>query len=600
MVSMGGLWVKLGQMISTRADVFPAPIIKQLKLLQDALPPRPFEEVEEALRLSFPTWPFAAVSVEPLATASIAQVHRATLLDGTRVVVKVRHKGIQAVLDQDLDNAQYIVESLAEEKPQLDFRVIFQEWAAETRKETNFRQEAENTETVFWNLRELAAKQIARVPKVIPRTVYIPTIPTRSVLVLEFIEGVKPTEREVILRTWGADGNAVMDQISAAFAQQIFVDGIFNGDPHPGNFLIERVEPTTVRSDMPVLLDFGLVKRIPTKLRMAFCRLLVAAHEQDISALLCALGELGVGEQASLARPDRALQFVRFAFRDAEPEKSFDEQKSEWTPEDHDDVEDTFSDIEEEEDEEDEEDLQAGGVMFLLRVISCLRGISVSLGVGHSYLHSMAPFARSALRRLEFSPTPTMIGNKKVQVLNDPQTVLIEKLVYKLTELRDQDLVCGLQMCVFKKNVKVIDFAFGELGRVDPRPYKRTTLVNAFSCGKILPVLLIHIFVDRGWIDSLDDFVADYWPAFSKNGKGKITIRDALEHKTGLARAFPTKSIRAICDFAVMKKWIASAKPDPEQKNSENYHVLTHGWILAGLAEEVYNRKVLKLGEEQL
>ena len=101
----------------------------------------------------------------------------------------------------------------------------------------------------------------------------------------------------------------------------------------------------------PVVLDFGLVKQINWKLRMAFCKLLVAANEMDVSAVLCALGELGVGQEASLARPDRAMQFIRFAFRDAEPNKSFNEQREEWRPDD-DNVEDTFSDLEEEDDEE--------------------------------------------------------------------------------------------------------------------------------------------------------------------------------------------------------------------------------------------------------
>eukprot|EP00392_Amoebophrya_sp_AT5.2_P005572 g5581.t1 len=143
MLHLEGLWVKLGQMMSTRADVLPWPWIQTLKNLQDSLPPKPFSEVEQTLQEAFGStrladvdlaelelesggtadlWPFRFIQEEPLATASIAQVHVARLLNGDKVVVKVQHRGIDAVIEQDLDNAHYIVESLAEDRPELDFR----------------------------------------------------------------------------------------------------------------------------------------------------------------------------------------------------------------------------------------------------------------------------------------------------------------------------------------------------------------------------------------------------------------------------------------------------------------------------------------------
>ncbi|CAD7924084.1 unnamed protein product [Amoebophrya sp. A120] len=873
MIKLEGLWVKLGQMMSTRADVLPLPWIRVLKNLQDSLPPKPYSEVEETLRAAFPhQWPFRSITEKPLATASIAQVHTAVLLNFQKVVVKVQHQNIEAVIEQDLDNAKYLVESLAEEKPQYDFRVLYEEWAAETRKEVDFYQEAVNTETVGRNLQNSKVAHLTGVPEVIrrfsvprkhlvglegfldngaagltqqqwrrrrkstttsscfgpgPRAVVsstfsrdvlkvrrsskitsssslisngggaghdarrssrtsaassyataldedttttqtpattssssaassrttsgdaevqlddflrgvqdetdistqqqheeedhiveISTEPTRSVILLEYIEGVKPTEKET-LEAWNVDCHKLVEDISAAFAQQIFVDGIFNGDPHPGNLLVEK------GTKKPILLDFGLVKRVSPEHRRAFCKLLVSAHEMDLSGIICALGELGVGHESSLAKPGRALKFVRFAFRDAEPGQTWNDQKKKWKPEEEKkdengeviiEDEEEISDLEEpeqvrsspcvvagvedlrskdatdflctiegnggdtskngkssktaavlekkkaapdpdagkntkEKKEEnaaekkkisDEAMASAGSVIFLLRVIACLRGIAVSLGIGHSYLKSMAPYAKAALRahadsvmlqslplghvqqekflqrqiltqgtsilsKMNTTTTTTtrIIDNDLGKIMSvDKATSLqacVSELNKKLEELYQRGVICGVQVCVFENGRKLIDVACGEKSSTDTDLISPSSVINSFSCSKILPVLLVHIFVDKGWIRSLSDRVSEYWPSFARNGKQNLTIRDVLEHRSGLSQAMPSKfahmkqgqPLRAMCDFQLMKRWIASACPDKQQLGNEHYHAITYGWLIAGLCEEVYNSQVV-------
>lgn len=152
---MEGLWVKLGQYLSTRADVLPEPYIQLLKQLQDSLPPRPVNEVRNTIEEEFgkPVEELFSEFVEvPLATASIAQVHRATLRNGQEVVVKVQHEGIKHVILEDLKNAKSIVEWIAWAEPVYNFNPMIDEWCREAPKELDFNIEADNTRKVASNL----------------------------------------------------------------------------------------------------------------------------------------------------------------------------------------------------------------------------------------------------------------------------------------------------------------------------------------------------------------------------------------------------------------------------------------------------------------
>lgn len=155
MIEMEGLWVKLGQYLSTRADVLPEAYIHLLQQLQDSLPPRPQEEVcntiEKELGKSMEDL-FSEFIEAPLATASIAQVHRATLKNGQDVVVKVQHEGIKHVILEDLKNAKSIIEWIAWAEPIYNFNPMIDEWCREAPNELDFNIEAENTRKVASNL----------------------------------------------------------------------------------------------------------------------------------------------------------------------------------------------------------------------------------------------------------------------------------------------------------------------------------------------------------------------------------------------------------------------------------------------------------------
>ncbi|EGB12245.1 hypothetical protein AURANDRAFT_20383, partial [Aureococcus anophagefferens] len=233
--SLLGLWVKLAQFMSSRTDVLPEPWIAALAQLQDSVPPRPYREVAttlaEELGADFADL-FESVSAEPLAAASIAQVHRATLRGGADVVLKVQHRGVRQVVLQDLENATYLCEYVAAQKPEHDFRELLREWIDETKRELDFEREALNTDLVGDALR--SAGCACTVPGVI-RSGRVR--PTARLLPLEFVDGVKPNDARALSRL-EVDVDELLGDISEAFATNILIDGRFNADPHPGNILV--------------------------------------------------------------------------------------------------------------------------------------------------------------------------------------------------------------------------------------------------------------------------------------------------------------------------------------------------------------------------
>ena len=147
-VSLLGLWVKAGQYLSTRGDVLPDAYISILRTLQDAVPEKPLDETKETicqkLKIDSLDKVFKEFDPKPLATASIAQVHRAKLLDGRQVVVKVQHKNIREKIMQDLVTLNLVIKIVAYFEPDFDFRPIVSEWCNEVPKELDFIIEAKN------------------------------------------------------------------------------------------------------------------------------------------------------------------------------------------------------------------------------------------------------------------------------------------------------------------------------------------------------------------------------------------------------------------------------------------------------------------------
>ena len=250
---LGGLWIKQGQYLASRADMVPKSMGRHLASMLDSNPPRPLAQVVATLESELGEAKLAlvaAIDPTPLSVASIAQVHAATLVDGTRVVLKVQHAEVEGKMLQDLLQAEHLATKLAWLEPQVDIRPLLEEMATLHRSELDFTAEAANLRQVAANIHR--RNITATLPPVIE------ALTTRRCLTMGFCEGVALKDAAK-LQSLGIDCTLLVARVCEAWATQMFADGCFNCDPHPGNLLVRMDQ---VRGPVPVLLDFGLCKRV--------------------------------------------------------------------------------------------------------------------------------------------------------------------------------------------------------------------------------------------------------------------------------------------------------------------------------------------------
>ena len=275
-----GWLVKACQFIGTRADILPQEYIEVLSRLHDRVPPRPFAVIRKHLEaeLKQPLEKvFSSFTPEPIAAASLAQVHEATLHDGRRVAVKVQYPDIAALVDLDLRSVGFFVEWLARLEPRYDFRFILNELRRYIPLELDFVHEGHNAEAVARNFAARGDDAL------VPRIYWEYTTP--RLLVMEFMEGIKVTEVEALRRA-GIDTRAVAQKLTEAYLRQILLDGLFHADPHPGNLLVQP-------GPRLVFLDFGLTKDLPPEFPAEMARLTTAIVRQDAAEIVASFRRLG-------------------------------------------------------------------------------------------------------------------------------------------------------------------------------------------------------------------------------------------------------------------------------------------------------------------
>lgn len=276
---MEGLLIKTCQFISSRADVAPPEYVAILSRLQDRVPARPFREVVGVIERELGAHPdaiFDDFSRRPIASASLAQVHRARTRDGRDVAVKVQYAGIDRVMETDLRNISLLVRILARLEPNFDFRVIMAELNKDVPRELDFILEGHSAERVA---SDLSHRRDIRIPTVVWEHT------ARRVLTTEFIEATKISDIPALQRQ-GIDPNQVALIMTEAYCEQILVHGYFHADPHPGNLFV-------LPGPVVVFLDFGLSKELPEEFRLNYARLVMALISQDEEAMVRAFRALG-------------------------------------------------------------------------------------------------------------------------------------------------------------------------------------------------------------------------------------------------------------------------------------------------------------------
>jgi ubiquinone biosynthesis protein len=275
-----GLLIKMCQVIGTRSDVFPPQYVRTLSKAQDAIPPRAFDEIRRVVEADFGKpldAVFAEFAREPVAAASLAQVHRARLLDGREVAVKVQYPDIEHIVSVDLTSMRRIAAIYQRFDPQpLEFLPLLDELQRHLRMELDFRREVESADRV----RKLFEGDDA---VVIPRMHY--DWCTRRVITMEFVGGVKVTD-VAGLRAAGIAPGDVNQGLMRIYTRMILAYGFFHADPHPGNIFIQP-------GPRFVLLDFGLSKELPKGFGLGLFELMFSMMTFNESAMIRAFDELG-------------------------------------------------------------------------------------------------------------------------------------------------------------------------------------------------------------------------------------------------------------------------------------------------------------------
>ena len=582
---LGGFYLKLGQYLASRSDLVPEALVRHLSTLLDQNEPRPLPEVLATLTEAWgPSGADQLEALEPtcLSCGSIAQVHVGWLRSSggappRKVAVKVQHRDIAPVMLQDLAQSEVLAYFLALLEPTFDFAPIIKEINVEHKKELDFGQERANLVDVRRNF-----GNSGRVPVTVPELVE--ELTNERVLVMEFCEG-HSLKDGAELRRLGVHCETLVMRVCEAWAAMMFRDGCFNADAHAGNLLV-HLDPQL--GPVPVLLDFGLCKRLDYAERIALCQMVHSLEELDGDLLLHALLALGFVMNAAEIEPTEVFRDLLFLFRESRADAQ--EARDQFNQKLEDDMrrQKVYS-------QEAKQHVQQGlkppvealpgVVIFFVRALEMLQGLCTRLEVAVPFMRPMAQHAAATLLADAASQllttTATTVGQPWLQVGQPssfrsassslkatlrpaPKASLHERTLRLLHALSDSGELLGAQVCVVRHGHTLVDAAAGRMGPVDPRPVVPSTLFQLFQAGAPCLAALVLLQVERGVL-SLDETVGATWPGFSAGGKGALTVAQLLRHafpgaKTAL---MPKRArLRQLLELPAMEAYVAAANLD--------------------------------------
>jgi predicted unusual protein kinase regulating ubiquinone biosynthesis (AarF/ABC1/UbiB family) len=286
-LELEGLFIKVGQLLSVMSNFLPEEFQRPLEALQDRLPARRFEEVQQRIREELGRTPeelFQHMEETPMATASIGQAHRAVLHDGTEVVVKVQHYGIETIASVDLRILHRLTKIYAWLVDIKGMEYLYTQIRQMIEQEMDFSNEARTMDLIRKNLADEPEVQIPEV---------FADYSTRRVLVTRFCTGAKISDLEQ-LDAWGVDRRALAARLMRVWCRMVFKDGFYHADPHPGNILVSQDGSLT-------LLDFGATASLSPQLRKGITQLIESAVKNDTEGMIEAcrtMGFLAEGQDA--------------------------------------------------------------------------------------------------------------------------------------------------------------------------------------------------------------------------------------------------------------------------------------------------------------
>jgi predicted unusual protein kinase regulating ubiquinone biosynthesis (AarF/ABC1/UbiB family) len=390
-IRMGGVMIKAGQFLSSRLDVLPPEITDTLADLQDEVPAETFADIRQLAEQEFGaplSQKFEWFDENPLAAASLGQAHRARLrvdegFDFVNVVVKVQRPHIAAIVEIDLSALKRVGKWMMYYRPireHADVPALLREFSATVYEEIDYHHEADNAETFFENFK---SDKLVNVPRVAR------SLCTLRVLTLEDVFAIKITDYEAIAAA-GIDRGEVARKLLDVYLKQIFEDGFFHADPHPGNLFVTPLPPAkNSKRKSPrwklTFVDFGMVGQISDDTRAGLRQLAIAVGTRDAARLMEAYKALGfiltgsntdALEQAASAVFDRFWGMPVSELKNMRPSEAHDIGHR---------VRDALADV----------PLQVpNNLMLLLRTLAILLGICTGLDADFNIWKQVAPYAR--------------------------------------------------------------------------------------------------------------------------------------------------------------------------------------------------------------
>jgi predicted unusual protein kinase regulating ubiquinone biosynthesis (AarF/ABC1/UbiB family) len=301
-IEMGGVMIKLGQFLSARADVLPQEITLELAGLQDEVPAENFETIRQTVEQEYKTpipVKFHQFARKPLAAASLGQAHRAILrqVDARNVgfqsvVVKIQRPGIEQIIETDLAALKRVASWIQKYRPisrRADIPALFREFAKTLYEEIDYEAEARNAETFAANFRDRAGVCI-------PRVVW--SLCTDRILVLEDVSAIKITDY-VSIANAGIDRDEVAQRLLETYLVQIFQDGFFHADPHPGNLFVAPVCQGDIHDPentgwVLTFIDFGMVGHVPPNIKAGLREMVIGIGTRDSARMVKSYKMLGI------------------------------------------------------------------------------------------------------------------------------------------------------------------------------------------------------------------------------------------------------------------------------------------------------------------
>ena len=276
---LGASYIKLAQVLATRADFFEGEYLEALKTLHDEIPPMSESEFQKVFAKAFAVSPFKYFDPHPIASASIGEVHTATLQNGEKVAVKLRRYAIEKQVVADIRILRFfnrLFRPLFSYYTKNSVEAVIEEFASMITQEVNFKKELENLQKFSQTYPDSGVK----FPK--PFVAYC----SEDAIVMSFEEGYRFDDKENLSKL-GVRFEDIMGKLIYFYTEQMLINGYFHADPHPGNLLIDK-------EGNLILLDFGMVKKIPNLTRIAIIELIKSANERDFELYITACKRLGI------------------------------------------------------------------------------------------------------------------------------------------------------------------------------------------------------------------------------------------------------------------------------------------------------------------